>query len=173
MADKIQIRSEHTATGLTNVSKIITPIAKQLLGQNGFFMVDLLSNWQALVGKNLATYALPVKLAFAPNSRRDGCLTIATIGGAFAMEIKQQERSLIAKINVFFGYEAISKIKIIQTANPEDFAIYKKPIENLQKNVVSVSEENYITELIKDIRSPELREALQKIGQAVATEADN
>lgn len=173
MTDKIQIRSEHTATGLTNVSKVIMPVAKQLLGCQGFFIIDLLSNWPTIVGKNLATYALPIKLTFPPNTKRNGCLTITTMAGAYAMEIKQQERSLLDKINVFFGYEAIAKLKIIQTANQQDFSADKKPIENLQKNVVSAAEQNYITELTKDIRSPELREALQKIGHAIVAETDD
>lgn len=173
MTDKIHIRNEHTATGLTNVSKVIMPVAKQLLGNHGFFMVDLLSNWSAIVGHNLAAYALPTKLSFPQNTRLNGCLTITVMAGAYAMEIKQQERLLLDKINVYFGYEAITKLKIIQTANQEDFSVCKKPIENLQKNVVSAAEENYITELTKDIRSPELRKIVQKLGLAVAAETDD
>ena len=40
----------------------------------------------------------------------------------------------------------------------------------MKKNVVSVQEENYITEITKDITSPELREILVSLGKFVAIE---
>lgn len=173
MKDKIKIRSEHTSSGLVNLAKVVMPVAKQLLGAQGFYMVDLLTNWQTIVGKNLASYALPIKLTFKQDERCNGCLSIITLSGAFAMEIKQKERMILNKINEFFGYEAVGKLKILQTAAVADFGVNKKPIENLQKNVVSADKENYITELIKDIQSPKLRLVLQNLGQAIVVEAEN
>ena len=173
MADKIKIRTEHISSDLINISKVIMPVAKQLLGVHGFFMVELLRNWRTVVGVKIAKYALPVKLTFPKDSRRHGCLTIATSNGAFAMEIKQKQCVILNEINSFFGYEAVDTLKIIQTSDAAISFTFKKPTENVQKSVVSADKENYITELTKDIHSPELRETLQKLGKLVTAKTED
>ena len=133
MTDKVKIRAEHNAAGLTNVAKVVMPIAKQLLGSRGYLLTDLIGQWQMIVGKEIARCALPVKLAFAKNSQGKGTLTVAACSGAAAVEIKQRQNILLGKINMFLGSEIVSAIKVIQTANPADFKIDKKPIEILQR----------------------------------------
>lgn len=86
------------------------------------------------------------------------------------MEIKQKQQLIINKVNSYFGYEAVSTIKILQTGNAEDFLYSKKPLENVKKSVVSQEQENYITELVKNIDSPQLREIVEKLGRQVVLE---
>lgn len=86
------------------------------------------------------------------------------------MEIKQKQQLIINKVNSYFGYEAVSTIKILQTGNAEDFLYSKKPLENVKKSVVSQEQENYITELVKGIDSPQLREIVEKLGRQVVLE---
>ena len=86
------------------------------------------------------------------------------------MEIKQKQQLIINKVNSYFGYEAVSTIKILQTRNAEDFLYSKKPLENVKKSVVSQEQENYITELVKNIDSPQLREIVEKLGRQVVLE---
>ena len=64
----------------------------------------------------------------------------------------------------------MSKLKILQSGTPENFLIRKKPSDKVKKVVVSAKEESYITESVKDIKSDELREALEKLGHAVFAE---
>lgn len=170
MAREIKINREHTLKGLTGIAQTALPIARQLLGQHGFTHVELLLSWETIVGKNLAQYSLPQKLAFPKNERSDGCLTIMVPAGAFAMEIKQNEAKIMTQINSFFGYPAVSKIKILQNGTPEDFLIKKKPINKVKKTVVSAEEESYITELVKDIERDDLRETVERLGRAIYTD---
>lgn len=170
MESGIKINQEHTLHDLTGIAHAVMPLAKQLLGKRGFFLVDLLTSWQQIVGENLARYTLPYQIVFRKDERINGCLTLLTLSGAFAMEIKQKERQILDKVNAYFGYEAIASLKIMQTGNADDFPMAKKPIENLKKNVVSAGEENYITELTKNVQSADLREILQRLGQAVISE---
>ena len=171
MARGLKINKEHTLNGLTGIAQTALPLAQQLLGQHGFTHIELLSSWETIVGKNLAQYSLPQKLVFPKNERSNGCLTIMVPTGAFAMEIKQNEAKIITQINTFFGYPAVTKIKILQNGNSEDFLIKKKPINKVKKTVVTAEEESYITELVKDIERDDLREAVERLGRAVY--ADN
>ncbi|MBO6289440.1 MAG: DUF721 domain-containing protein [Alphaproteobacteria bacterium] len=170
MADKIKIRTEHTLHDLTGIAQTAMPVVKQLLGKQGFYMLELLNNWRCVIGSELAKYTLPYKLSFKKDERSNGCLTLITISGAFAMEIKQKQQLIINKVNSYFGYEAVSTIKILQTGNAEDFLYSKKPLENIKKSVVSQEQENYITELVKNIDSPQLREIVEKLGRQVVLE---
>ena len=129
--------------------------------------MELLSSWKLIVGDDIAQYSLPQKLSFPKDERSNGCLTIMVPAGAFAMEIKQNETRIITKINTFFGYPAVDKIKILQNGTPENFLTPKKPIDKVKKTVVSAEEESYITELVKGIERDDLREAVERLGRAV------
>ena len=167
MVRGIKINKEHTLKGLTNIAQTALPLAKQLLGPRGFTQMELLSSWSDIVGENLAQYSLPQKLVFPKDERTNGCLTVMVPAGAFAMEIAQNEPRIIENINTFFGYPAVSKLKILQSGTPENFLIRKKPSDKVKKVVVSAKEESYITESVKDIKSDELREVLEKLGYEV------
>lgn len=167
MARQLKISKEHSLKDLTSVSEMTLPLTKQLLGQRGFMQMDLLAAWNAIVGEDMAQFSLPQKLLFPKDSHADGCLTIMVPAGAFAMEIAQNERRIIDKINAYFGYPAVKKIKILQNGTPQDFLIRKKPIDKVKKTVVSAEEESYITELTKDIEQPELRDAIADLGRMV------
>ena len=83
------------------------------------------------------------------------------------MEIQHRESQILNKINAYFGYDAVAKLKIIQNSCPENFLFTKKPIDNVKKNLVSPEEHNYITEIIKDVDNNELRRHLEILGEAV------
>ncbi|MBQ8481836.1 MAG: DUF721 domain-containing protein [Alphaproteobacteria bacterium] len=173
MAKKLDISSEHKLTDLTNIAKTVNPLLRQLLGNNGMLFLELLNSWEEIIGKELSAYCLPQNIIFKKDMRIDGCLNISVLSGAFALEIQQKQRQIIEKINSFYGYPAISTLKIIQSANPDNFLLNKKPIDKVKKKVVSESEESYITELTKDINDNELRKTLENIGRHVLSDKSN
>ncbi len=165
--NKLHIKKEHTLDDLTSVSQTVLPLAKQLLGLDGMVIIDLISNWDNIVGKTISQYSLPQKIFFKKGERINGCLEIISLSGAFAMEIQQNEKLIIDKVNTFFGYSAINKLKVIQNSCPNDFLINKKPIDNVKKNLVTDEEENYITELTSGIDNSTLKDRLEKLGRAI------
>jgi hypothetical protein len=167
MGKKINISTEHSLNDLTSINKAIMPLTKQLLGKNGLIELEILKNWSAIVGKELALNSLPQKITFQKDKKTDGCLYISVNSGAFALEINQSAPQIIGKINVFFGYPAVSSLKIIQTSNASLSLKNKKNTVNMKKSLVSEQEEIYITELVKEIKSQELRETLERLGRAV------
>ncbi|MCI5634470.1 MAG: DciA family protein [Alphaproteobacteria bacterium] len=164
---EIIINKEHTLEDLTSVSKTIMPLAKQLLGAKGMLEMEILSDWTAIVGEELAQYSLPQKISFHKDERSNGTLELLVLSGAFALEIQHRESQILNKINAYFGYDAVAKLKIIQNSCPENFLFTKKPIDNVKKNLVSPEEHNYITEIIKDVDNNELRRHLEILGEAV------
>ena len=121
MSKKLVISKEHRLNDLTGVGKTVRPLVKQILGKNGFMLIELMESWEDIVGQKLSNYALPQKISFAKDERTNGTLFLMVFGGAFAMEIESNKLKILQKVNSFFGYEALSKIKILQNNNPENF----------------------------------------------------
>lgn len=173
MKKKLRINIEPSLSDLTGISKALNPLLRQLLGGSGMLFAELLGSWEDIVGKTMFSYCLPQSIVFKKDERTNGCLHIKVLSGAFAMEIQQKQQQIIEKVNSFFGYPAIGKLKIIQSGNPENFLVEKKKSDKVKKNVVSASEESYITELTKDISNNDLRQALENIGRGVFARKKN
>ena len=173
MVRKIEINSEHTLSDLTNVAQTVFPLVKKIFGPQATLQLELLKNWQEIVGEDIAKYSLPQKIYFRKNERTNGNLTISVPGGAFAMEIKQKERQIVEKVNTFLGYAAFNKITIIQSANQKNFLKEKKSIDKMKKNLVSEEEQNYITEQTEEIQNPKLKEILQRLGENIFNSTKN
>lgn len=85
----------------------------------GFAVARLLTHWAEVVGEETAAMALPVKVSFG----REGfgaTLTLLTTGAAAPL-LQMQLPKIRDKVNACYGYNAISKVVITQTA-PTGFA---------------------------------------------------
>lgn len=87
--------------------------------QRGFAESRVLTHWAEIVGDEVARIARPVKIGY----RRDAfgaSLTLLTTGAAAPM-LDMQKPQILARVNACYGYAAISRIVITQTA-PVGFA---------------------------------------------------
>ncbi|MDR1694727.1 MAG: DUF721 domain-containing protein [Lactobacillaceae bacterium] len=169
IAAAVNMNNGRKTKDLYSISNIITPFAKKILGKRGFVEVDIIINWDKIVGADLAKYTSPQKIDFKKNERGNGTLYIETISGAFALEVQHKEKIVIEKINAYFGYNAISKLRIIQNPNMAEASIDEKEDENPKKTLVTRVEETYINEMVKDLDSSKLKDVLTKLGIEVAS----
>lgn len=85
----------------------------------GFAVTRLLTHWAEIVGDDVAAIAKPVKIGYS----RDGfgaTLTLLTTGSAAPM-LEMQKPRIKERVNACYGYSAVSRILITQTA-PTGFA---------------------------------------------------
>ena len=80
----------------------------------GFAVARLLTHWAEIVGDDLAASTRPVKVGYG----REGFGATLTIlvAGAVAPIIQMQKDAIRAKVNGIYGYNAISRIILTQTA---------------------------------------------------------
>lgn len=165
---------ERTSNGLSSIAQTLLPWAKNLLGKRGFIEVDIITNWSSIVGTELAQYSFPQKISFKKESKNEGLLYLCTTSGAFALEIQHREKYIIDKINTYFGYNAVSGIKIIQTLQTQTSSLenlneYEKPYEyKLNKE-----EEKYIENLAEAIDNTKLKAIIAKLGRSVLNKNKN
>lgn len=103
-----------TYEGLDSLTREVQKLARPLLGQHGFTQVELITHWSEIMGSELAIGVKPVKLTFPAKDRMNGTLHVRTAGGAFAMLLEHQKGRIMERVNTYFGYPAVSNLKIEQ-----------------------------------------------------------
>ena len=110
----LQSPRSRTYEGLDSLTREVQKLARPLLGQHGFTQVELITHWSDIMGSELAIGVKPVKLTFPAKDRINGMLYVRTAGGAFAMLLEHQKGRIMERINTYFGYPAVSNLKIEQ-----------------------------------------------------------
>ncbi len=85
----------------------------------GFAVARLLTHWEEVAGRDVAAIARPVEVSYSRGGL-GATLTLLTTG-AHAPLLQMQEPRLRERINACYGYAAISRIRLTQTA-PTGFA---------------------------------------------------
>jgi hypothetical protein len=130
------------------------------LGKRGLAFGSLITEWDTIVGPNLARQTLPEKLSFPRGKREDATLSIRAMG-AIALELQHLEPLILERINGFFGYKAVSRLRLIHAALPSP------PPRRVRTRELSMSEETRIAETTAAVDDPALRESLERFGRAL------
>ena len=142
----------------TNVTKIVKP----LISKRGFGNSEIINNWVNIVGDKLAQNIMPQKISYNSNPNLDGVLLLRVNSSSVALEIQYIEKQIINKINTYFGFRAIARIKIIQGPIPTP----KKKIATKNKTVANTDKMELERKLNSE-KDQELRAALAALGTAI------
>ncbi len=166
--------AERAGSGLNTISQTLLPFARQLLGKKGFVEIDILTGWSRIIGKELAQYSFPQKISFPRGEKTNGILHLCTTSGAFALEISHREKIIIDKINTYFGYNAVSGIKIIQNLNlSAEKNNFVNEYEKTYTYKLNKEEEKYIENLAAPIDNKDLKAIIAKLGKSVFNKNKN
>jgi hypothetical protein len=147
--------------GLRALGAEIPRIAGTALGKRGFGEAQLVTQWEAVIGPELAAKLSPERLTFPRGERRNGTLRLR-VASAFATEAQHLEPVLIERINAFFGYGAVARLVLIQGPS-----LNAPPTPPRLRNL-SADEQRAIDARVAGVADPELRAALARLGSAVA-----
>jgi hypothetical protein len=144
------------------------PIAAELagligkpFGRRGFGEGGLIADWPAIVGQEVARHAVPLKLSFPRGARREGSLTLR-VRSAFAVELQHLAPQLLERINGYLGYGAVARLKFEQGRLPR-----AKPPGVSQPAPLEPAAARELARVLDRIEDPQLRQALERLGQAV------
>lgn len=103
------------SSGFQAASHLLQSQIRTLGEQRGFAVTRLLTQWAEIAGADMARITRPVKVGYG----REGMgatLTLLTTG-AMAPMVEMQKEQLRARVNAVYGYAAISRIILTQTAS--------------------------------------------------------
>ncbi len=133
----------------------------------GFAVSRILTHWPEVVGEEIAAMALPVKVGYG----RDGfgaTLTVLTTG-ATAPLLQMQLPRIREKVNACYGYNAISRVVITQTA-PTGFAegqVAFSPAPAPAPAATDPAVRARASATSKGVKDETLRAALEALGERV------
>jgi hypothetical protein len=151
---------------LERLEKHFTPVAGKALERFGFAYGELIANWAAIVGHELATVSAPERVRWpkggeAGNGRGRGGMLVVAVEGGHAIDLQHDSVRIIERINAYYGYEAITGLKIHQTRVKKDLrprpvtaAVPEKEAERLRARLETIADDR-------------LRAALERLGQGV------
>ena len=125
--------------------------------RRGLAEAKLLTDWPTIVGPTLATRSHPIRLS--QRSDGPGGTLVLHVAGVAALELQHSEPQIVERINGFFGYAAVGRLRLIQAPLPRTDARAPPPSRS-----VSDDEAIEIAEAVRDVRDPGLRAALHGLG---------
>lgn len=107
------------ARGFQAASSLLGSQIRKVGEARGFAVSRLLTHWAEIAGPEIAACARPVKIGYTKGGF-GATLTLLTTGAAAPM-VQMQLPRLRERVNACYGYNAIARITITQTA-PTGFA---------------------------------------------------
>lgn len=154
--------------GFSRASSLMQGSIRSATQSRGFAQSRLLTHWSEVVGESVAQVAHPVDVSYG-RSGLGATLTLLT-SGAQAPMLEMQKEQLREKVNAVYGYNAIARIRITQTA-PTGFAEGQMAFDHAPTRRKTPAPEAQTTaqDLAADVQDNKLRLALAALGANVIT----
>lgn len=153
--------------GMRAIATVVPKITGEAFRKRGFAEASIITDWAAIVGPRFATECSPMKLAFERGERSRGTLHLR-VSGALAVELQHLAPELMDRINGYFGYRAVARLKFLQAAaHPHGPAQTQRPAETPAGPALSDDEAAALGEMVAGVPGEKLRAALKALGRAV------
>jgi hypothetical protein len=100
--------------GFKRTDSLLSGQIRRASETRGFAQSRLLTQWTEIAGQDIAAIAQPVEIGYSRGGM-GATLTLLT-NGANAPMLEMQKEQLRAKVNAVYGYNAIARVRITQTA---------------------------------------------------------
>jgi len=105
-------KKERAMKGLRPLGAGCSDRLKRIAPKYGFVAPDIIMNWEAICGKEIARMAKPLRITF-PKGKREGGVIVVKLNLASAAAILQYSfPQIIDRVNAYFGYKAVSGVRI-------------------------------------------------------------
>lgn len=155
-----------TTRGFSHTARLLQSRVRKASESRGFAESRLLTHWAEIVGQDMAAMIQPVRVAYGRGM--GATLTVLTTGSNAPL-VQMQLAPLREKINACYGYNAIARIQITQTA-PTGFAegqaVFAGP-KPQPKGPAPVTAEARAA--AAEVTDPGLRAALEALGSNILT----
>lgn len=148
------------------ISELIGGLVDPLLQQRAGMTMQLVLAWEDIVGATHAEYSRPEKLEWPRQISEDDAFMPATLkiacDGARSIYLQHEAGLIIERINGFFGFGAIDRIRIVQKPIRVQDKPRRKPPQQL-----SQAQQTRLSEMLEGVEDEKLRAALKKMGEGV------
>lgn len=148
-------------TGAKAIGDLMPEIGRTAFRRFGFVQSSVVTRWPEIVGPIHARVCSPEAIRFPPGEKSEGILQLV-VAPAHAPLIQQVIPEIITRVNRFFGYSAVARVKIRQGAVKPPSALQRpKPPPSLKPIPMELGES------LRDIGDPELRTVLESLARSM------
>lgn len=149
------------------IGDLMPQIGRTAFRRFGFVQSSVVTRWPEIVGERHARSCLPEAIRFPPGEKADGILQLV-VQPAHAPLIQHVIPEIIERVNRFFGYRAVAKVKLRQgevkaphapTAPTTPPSLRPIPLE--------------LGDSLRDIGDPELRTVLESLARSLGAKEND
>ena len=157
--------------GFSRASTLVQNRVRTASEGRGFAQSRLLTHWEEVVGEDVAKMSTPVNVSYGKGGM-GATLTLLTTGSMAPM-LEMQKEQVREKVNACYGYHAISRIRITQTA-PVGFHEGRVAFEGVPKPSLKIDEAAVAKakDAAQSVESEDLRKALEALGANVISKGN-
>lgn len=148
------------------IADLMPEIGRTAFRKFGFVQSSVLTRWPEIVGERHARVCQPESIRFPFGEKTDGILQVVVVP-AHAPIIQHVIPEIIERVNRFFGYSAVAKVKLRQGA------VQPPPASNPSRAAAPPSLRPVPVELgdsLRDIGDPELRAVLESLARSLGSQ---
>ena len=144
------------------ISDLMPEIGRTAFRRFGFVQSSVVTRWPEIVGSRHARVCAPEAIRFPPGEKSDGILQLVVLP-AHAPIIQQFIPEIIERVNRFFGYNAVARVKLRQgeVTPPRQTTVPVAP-PSLRPIPVELGDS------LRDIGDPELRKVLESLARSLS-----
>ena len=155
--------------GFKRTDSLLSGQIRSASQSRGFAQSRLLTQWSEIAGADIAAIAHPVEIGYGRGGM-GATLTLLTTG-ANAPMLQMQVEQLRTKVNAVYGYNAISRVRITQTA-PTGFAEGRVAFAHHKPEAPKTPDpavQRQAAQVAGPVADSGLRDALERLAQNVLT----
>ncbi len=145
------------------ISELMPEVGRTAFRRFGFVQSSVVTRWPEIVGPRHARVCAPESIRFPPGEKSEGILQLVVVP-AHAPIIQHVIPEIIERVNRFFGYKAVARVKLRQgevKPPPTKEAAAAPP--SLRPIPIELGDS------LRDIGDPELRAVLESLARSMGT----
>ncbi len=147
--------------GAKAIGDLMPEIGRTAFRRFGFVQSSVVTRWPEIVGPTHARVCAPEAIRFPPGEKSEGILQLV-VSAAHAPLIQQVVPEIMERVNRFFGYNAVARVKIRQgVVKPPPAQDRQRPPPSLKPIPMELGDS------LRDIGDPELRTVLESLARSM------
>ena len=144
------------------VGDLMPQVGRTAFRRYGFVQSSVVTRWPEIVGPEHAKVCAPEAIRFPPGERSEGILQMV-VAPAHAPLIQHVIPEIIERVNRFFGYRAIAKVKMRQGAVQPRSVEPERSARPPELKPIPME----LGDSLRDIGDPELRAVLEGLARTM------
>lgn len=151
---------------MQTLDKEFRALTRAAFARYGFAYADLITQWPAIIGEHLAQWCEPERIKWprsGTDERKQGGTLVIRVAPGRGLDLQHETPQIIDRINSFYGYSAISAVRIMQGT------LSGKKATRPTAPELGPEQAKALEARIEAVADPDLKEALRRLGKGILT----